>query len=317
MESESLLQLSQDLGNFFENEKNYDMIIKAGSDDDIEEFKVHSIILRARSSYFCAAFSKNWIQKENEYITFTKPNVSPKVFGFILKYFYTGKLEFNNYEPVDLLLILVAADEMNIEGIVKYLLQHLIDNYQGFLSKDPLRILQTVLLHEACSLLKDYCFDYICEIPNLLFDSEDFISLDKEILLILLKRNVLFMDEIEIWNYLIKWSVAQVTPALDIEDISNWSSNDFTSVKDWMSDFIPLIRWLEISPVDFKRYVIPLEKVLSKDLFMEIICYHLDPKTKLNFPILPSRNSSIDSTLINQQHLSILSSWIDDQDDNY
>ncbi|CAG8645887.1 13831_t:CDS:2 [Funneliformis caledonium] len=50
----------------------------------------------------------------------------------------TRKLEFNNYEPVDLLLILVAADEMNIEGIVKYLLQHLIDNYQDYLLKDPL-----------------------------------------------------------------------------------------------------------------------------------------------------------------------------------
>ncbi|CAG8600514.1 2136_t:CDS:1 [Funneliformis mosseae] len=50
---------------------------------------------------------------------------------------------------------------------------------------------------------------------------------------------------------------------------------------------------------------------------MEIICYHLDPKTKLNFPILPARNSSIDSILINEQHLSILSSWIDDQEDDY
>src|SRR5438034_1525047 len=132
---------------------------------------------------------------------------------------------------------------MNIEEIVKYLLQYLIDNHQKFLQKDPVNILQNILQHEACSPLKDYCLDYICERPKLLFNSEKYLSLDKSILLILLDRKNLFMDEVEVWNYLIKWCVAQLSTTNNIENLSNWSLDDFDLVKGIITEFIPLIRW--------------------------------------------------------------------------
>jgi hypothetical protein len=224
---------------------------------------------------------------------------------------YTGKLEFNNYKPIDLILILVAADELNIQGIVKYLLQYLIDNHQNILQNDPVNILQNILQHEVCSQLKEYCLDYICERPYLLFNSEKYLSLDKSILLILLDRKDLFMDEIEVWNYLIKWSIAQTSIIRNIENLSNWTSDDFDLVKEVISEFIPLIRWLSISSTEFNQYVIPFKKVLPEKLVEEIICYHSNSKPKLSLPDLPSRKEPLDSILINQKHLSIISSWID------
>src|SRR5687767_3962796 len=106
---------------------------------------------------------------------------------------------------------------MYIEEIVNYLLQHLIENHQKFLQQDPVNLLQIIMQHEVCSPLKDFCLDYICERPTLLFDSENYSFLDKNTLLILLNRNDLFMDEVDIWNYLFKWSVAQLPTNLRID----------------------------------------------------------------------------------------------------
>ena len=64
----------------------YDMIIYVGEEPSIKTFKAHSNILRDKSPYFLAALSNNWIQRENGMIVFRKPNISPEVFEFILRY---------------------------------------------------------------------------------------------------------------------------------------------------------------------------------------------------------------------------------------
>src|SRR5947199_2274655 len=114
--------------------------------------------------------------------------------------------------------------------------------------------------HEACSPLKEFCLDYICERPTLLFDSENYSSLDKNILLILLSRNDIFMDEVDIWNYLFKWSIAQLSSNLRVDNLSNWSLRDFSLLKEIILEFIPLIRWSEISSIEFKKHVAPFKE---------------------------------------------------------
>src|SRR6185369_3328073 len=64
----------------------YDVEIKVGEGLDVKTFKVHSTILKVRSSYFKAAFSNSWIKKSGDgsVILFEKKNISPKVFEVIL-----------------------------------------------------------------------------------------------------------------------------------------------------------------------------------------------------------------------------------------
>lgn len=77
-------RLSEDLGQLLEKEENYDMIIHVGEEN--KEFKAHSLILSARSSYFKSALNNYWTIKQHDgKIIFKKPNISPKVFQFILK----------------------------------------------------------------------------------------------------------------------------------------------------------------------------------------------------------------------------------------
>ena len=77
--------LSKDLSLILNNADDFNVIIKVGENQDIKEFRAHSVILRARSPYFKSAFSADWITRENNTIMFNKPNIIPAVFDIILK----------------------------------------------------------------------------------------------------------------------------------------------------------------------------------------------------------------------------------------
>jgi hypothetical protein len=77
--------LSKDLSLILNNADDYNVIIHVGENDNKKEFYAHSVILRARSSYFKSALSTNWITKKNNMIIFNKPNITPTIFDIIIK----------------------------------------------------------------------------------------------------------------------------------------------------------------------------------------------------------------------------------------
>ena len=67
------------------NPKFHDVVIKVGEEPNVKAFHVHSAILATQSPYFATALS-NWvIRDENNIINFDKPNISPRVFEFVIK----------------------------------------------------------------------------------------------------------------------------------------------------------------------------------------------------------------------------------------
>ncbi|RHZ71630.1 hypothetical protein Glove_256g108 [Diversispora epigaea] len=78
-------RLSNDLTNLFESGVNCDVLIEVGEETLLSEiYKVHSIILQSRSSYFKKKFDE--ITKNNDHVeTLKLPNISVKVFDVILK----------------------------------------------------------------------------------------------------------------------------------------------------------------------------------------------------------------------------------------
>jgi hypothetical protein len=78
-------KLVNDFTNLLKESDFYDVEIEVGTNQNVKIFKVHSTILRARSSYFKVALSKNWVKKsENGIILLEKKNISPKVFETLL-----------------------------------------------------------------------------------------------------------------------------------------------------------------------------------------------------------------------------------------
>src|SRR6266480_4578767 len=56
-------KLVDDLTNLLNESDHYDMEIEVGKNDDIKIFKVHSNILKSRSSYFKAVLLDGWIER--------------------------------------------------------------------------------------------------------------------------------------------------------------------------------------------------------------------------------------------------------------
>ena len=98
----------------------------------------------------------------------------------------------------DVLRLLIAVDELNIQQLISYIQEFLIEHKAEFLQQNPTGILETVYQHETFTDLWNFCLQKICKEPKILFDSDKFINLKAPLLELLLKRNDLDMDEIEI-----------------------------------------------------------------------------------------------------------------------
>ena len=77
--------LSQELLLMLSGADDHNVIIQAGENQNVKEFRAHSNLLRARSPYFKSALLSDGI-KNNNMIEFKKPNINPTVFEIILKY---------------------------------------------------------------------------------------------------------------------------------------------------------------------------------------------------------------------------------------
>ena len=78
-------ELANDYEKLFETDEDYNVIIYAGENENVEEIHAHSNILRIRSQYFRTAFSDKWVEKKDGMLIFKKPNIEPNLFQIILR----------------------------------------------------------------------------------------------------------------------------------------------------------------------------------------------------------------------------------------
>ncbi|EXX68382.1 BTB/POZ protein [Rhizophagus irregularis DAOM 181602=DAOM 197198] len=318
MASEFFSRLSQDLSQLLDDSDDYDVIVKVGENSNTKEFHARSNILRARSPYFKRAFLQNRVTKKDGVYNFIKPNISPIVFEMIIRYMYTGILDLREKASADILELLVASDELLMEELITFVQKYLIENQSDWLQNNFVKVLHTVFQFESCKELQDYCLESICEDPEPFFNSPKFPTLEKNILLGLLKRDDLTMDEIELWNNLIKWGIAQNSElnGKNPTNLNRWNNKDFLTLKNTLDPFISHIRYFNISSKDFHSKVWPFKTVLPEALFEDIVSFYfadIQPKNKL-----PPRNGKlpVDSIIIKPKHAAILANWTQRSDAN-
>ena len=90
--------------------------------------------------------------------------------------------------------------------------------------------------------MKKFYNDIIVKYPNLIFESEDFTSLQETALVSVLKRDDLKLEEIKIWDCVIKWGIAQ-NPTLPTNS-EEWSNENFKALKITLQQCLPLIRYI-------------------------------------------------------------------------
>ncbi|CAG8572612.1 5062_t:CDS:1, partial [Dentiscutata heterogama] len=84
MSSELIFDFSQEILNLLKNNDEYNVIIHVGEGENEKTFQAHSLILRARCSYYETALSKKWAKKENDSNILRHPDITSKVFKIIL-----------------------------------------------------------------------------------------------------------------------------------------------------------------------------------------------------------------------------------------
>ncbi|RIB17213.1 hypothetical protein C2G38_2037922 [Gigaspora rosea] len=132
------------------------------------------------------------------------------------------------------------------------------------------------------------------------------------------------MEEVKIWNYVIKWGIAQ-NPGLS-SDPEEWSNENILTLKTTLKNCLPLIRYFQISGDDLYEYIQPYQQILEKNLWKfsqktyapnkSITSAILPPRMILK-TVLPHRSTEQFSKVINEAHAAEIASWINRNANTY
>jgi len=178
------------------------------------------------------------------------------------RYLYCGQLDLSVKNGSDTLKLLVATEELGLNILSEYIQEFLIENQKEFLQNDPVGILEISFQHETFTTLKDYCLETICQEPEVLFGTDKILSLSAQTLESLIKRDNLALDEIEVWNNLIRWAHTQ-QPTVN-KDPSEWTKDELTLMERTLLKFIILIRFHDITSEEYYYKVAPYDILLPK-----------------------------------------------------
>ncbi|GBC01424.1 hypothetical protein RclHR1_04190008 [Rhizophagus clarus] len=297
---------------FYESETSNDVIICVGEEPNVNEFHADSKTLRRESKYFKKVLSDKNIEKRDEKYVIKKSNITPQVFNSINKYIRSEDVNMTDKSGTEILNIFIASNDLKLKSLTKLTKDILIKNHQQFLRSDPIEVLHAAYSYKTLSEIQISCLETICYKPEILFNSSKFINLSASILEIILKRDDLALDEIEIWDNLIKWGLAQ-EKNLD-KNVSEWQQEEFTIFERILHKFIPFIRFYDISSEDYYDKIEPYDEIIPKELQDDILKFHMlseyKPTINTHIPRYPGNNGNLNNQLINRKHLIIIENWI-------
>ncbi|GBB98685.1 hypothetical protein RclHR1_00330012 [Rhizophagus clarus] len=310
--------LSKDFSSILNDADDFNVIIQVGENNDVKEFRAHSVVLRARSAYFKGALSNEWVTKKDGIILYNKPNITPTIFDLVLKYIYTGELDLEKFRSKDVLELLVASDELVLDELLEHVQDYLIKKRTTWVKeKNSVLVLDTAFRLMSCKRLQDFCLNLICINPQPFITSDIFLSLDKDILYSLLEREDLQIDENVVWEYLIKWGIEQ-TPCListDSSDITKWNNENYEELKKTLDKFIPLIRFVEISPTVYHDKVKPYKHIIPNNIIKEIEEFYSKGTLQNATILLPrARKTQFKSKIIKKNLIPTIINWINKRD---
>ncbi|CAG8713557.1 24401_t:CDS:2 [Dentiscutata erythropus] len=165
----------------------------------VEVFQADSRVLSSR------ALSDKW-RKNNDIIYNLELEMSCDVLKEILEGICNGSIILSNIDPtfpIDLLDFLFLHDFMDL---LKF---KLLEGGKEYLSNNEF-IYALKASHKLPYLRELYlvCQDMVAENPKILFDSPEFSSINEELLLNILKLDMICAHELIVFNKLIKWGIA-------------------------------------------------------------------------------------------------------------
>ncbi|GES93522.1 hypothetical protein GLOIN_2v1881255 [Rhizophagus clarus] len=307
MSAQFFSKLSENYIELLDDDEYHDITVEVGEDPNVKIFRAHKSILCCRSPYLRRALTSNKKNKDNALVHLKLSNMSPEIFQIILKYIYGGIFPSSGQDNSEIIKVILAADEFLLQELVDYLQKYLIENKSEWMEQHFELIHRTSFQSNSLLQLQQFCTDFMVKSPEKVFKSLDFTSLPEKSLVQLIKRDDLQMKEVEIWDHVFKWGLAQNSNLLP--DPKSWSNDDFEKMKNTLQHCLSLIRFFSLSSKDFLQKVRPYKKLLKRQLYENLLNFHLDPDSEPTDNIPLPRNIKIDgiidSKIIN--NLSIIS----------
>ncbi|RIB24689.1 hypothetical protein C2G38_2139161 [Gigaspora rosea] len=126
------------------------------------------------------------------------------------------------------------------------------------------------------------------------------------------------MEEVKIWNYIIKWGIAQ-NPDL-LSNPEDWSNEKFLTLKFTLKNCLPLIRYFQMSGDDIYDHIQPYKKIIEKTLWKDLVKRHMTLNRPISLVVLPPhviliqelphRSTKLFLNVINEEHAAEIASWI-------
>ncbi|RIB17296.1 hypothetical protein C2G38_1444044 [Gigaspora rosea] len=179
-------KLSNNYIELLEKGNDFNVIIKVGKSTDTKEFKTHSAILKCRSSYFQNKL-ENITKDTNGIIKIDlKSHISIQQFEIIIKYIYGGFFSLENLDTQFIFDLILVADEFLLDELIGSLGIYLIESKAHWLRTHFAHVYNTCFQNNKLKELQKWSNGILAKYPNIIFDSEDFNSLNENALVSLI-----------------------------------------------------------------------------------------------------------------------------------
>ncbi|RHZ83869.1 hypothetical protein Glove_87g225 [Diversispora epigaea] len=267
-------KLSQDFAKLLNDKKEYNVVIEVDKEENMKSFTTHSVVLRYRLPYFDKEL-ENATTNENHIKTIIKPNISAQIFEIILKYIYGSIVNIEDTDTKTIYELMVNTNELELKELSVKLESYLIESKASWLKTHFSFVYHSIFDSDKFKDLKKFYNDIIVKYPNLIFESEDFTSLQEKALISILERDDLNVEEIKIWDYVIKWGIAQ-NPTLPA-DSKEWTKGNFKALKITLQQCLSLIRYFHIPASWLKtHFSFVYHSIFDSDKFKDLKKFYND-----------------------------------------
>src|ERR1044072_3490742 len=105
---------------------------------------------------------------------------------FIFRYIYGGKLSLEKHDTLDIVKILIAVNELDLQDLTSYIQSFLVHNKANWMEQNFDLIYQTSFENDSFLELQKYCTDLISKGPDKIFNSFNFSSIPEKLLVSLI-----------------------------------------------------------------------------------------------------------------------------------
>ncbi|CAB4476534.1 unnamed protein product [Rhizophagus irregularis] len=165
---------------------------------------------------------------ENNIYYFTKPNIAPESFEIILNYIYGGTVSLEKFDGGKILELLVATDELCLNELLEYVQDYFIIKENDWLHENFNEYCHLIFQHDNFQKLQEHCIKMVSDDPQKFRRHGRFMQWPDNLVIGILKRDDLHLEEIDVWNILIKWGTAQIK--LPFNNPNDWTSDDFSKL---------------------------------------------------------------------------------------